>query len=91
MDKVKRIKELVNELYTASVAYYRDDLPIITDKQYDDLYDELEKLEKETGIILAGSPTQKVQGYILDSFEKVRHSKPMLSAAKTRNQKVSWQ
>ena len=85
MDKVKRIKELVNELYTASVAYYRDDLPIITDKQYDDLYDELEKLEKETGIILAGSPTQKVQGYILDSFEKVRHSKPMLSAAKTKD------
>ena len=85
MDKISRIKELVDVLHKASIAYYRDDNPVMSDKQYDDLYDELESLEKETGVILAGSPTQKVQGYILDGFQKVQHSKPMLSAAKTKD------
>ena len=85
MDKISRIKELVDVLHKASIAYYRDDNPAMSDKQYDDLYDELESLEKETGVILAGSPTQKVQGYILDGFQKVQHSKPMLSAAKTKD------
>lgn len=85
MNKINRIKELVDVLHKASIAYYRDDNPTMTDKQYDDLYDELESLEKETGVILAGSPTQKVQGYVLDGFKKVQHSKPMLSAAKTKD------
>ena len=85
MDKIERIKELVDVLHKASIAYYRDDKPVMSDNQYDDLYDKLEFLEKETGIILAGSPTQKVQGYILDGFQKVQHSKPMLSAAKTKD------
>ena len=85
MDKINRVKELVDVLHKASIAYYRDDNPVMTDKQYDDLYDELEAIEKETGLVLAGSPTQKVQGYILDGFQKVQHSKPMLSAAKTKD------
>ena len=85
MNKINRIKKLVDVLHKASIAYYRDDNPVMSDKQYDDLYDELETLEKETGVILAGSPTQKVQGYILDGFQKVQHSKPMLSAAKTKD------
>lgn len=85
MDKINRIKELVDILHKASIAYYRDDNPVMSDKQYDDLYNELETLEQETGLILAGSPTQKVQGYILDGFRKVQHSKPMLSAAKTKD------
>ena len=85
MNKINRIKELVDVLHKASIAYYRNDNPVMTDKQYDELYDELEALEKETGVILAGSPTQKVQGYILDGFRKVQHSKPMLSAAKTKD------
>lgn len=85
MNKINRIKELADVLHKASIAYYRDDNPVMSDKQYDDLYDELETLEKETGVILAGSPTQKVQGYILDRFQKVQHSKPMLSAAKTKD------
>ena len=85
MDKIKRIRELVDVLHKASIAYYKDDDPPMSDKQYDDLYDELESLEKETGLILAGSPTQKVQGYILDGFKKVQHSKPMLSVAKTKD------
>ena len=57
----------------------------MSDKQYDDLYDELEGLEKETGVILAGSPTQKVQGEVVDYLPKVKHSKPMLSANKTKS------
>ena len=72
-------------LHKASIAYYRDDNPIMSDKQYDDLYDELEGLEKETGVILAGSPTQKVQGEVVDYLPKVKHSKPMLSANKTKS------
>ena len=85
MNKINRIKKLVDVLHKASIAYYRDDNPVMSDKQYDDLYDELEVLEKETGLRLAGSPTQKVQGYVLDGFKKVQHSKPMLSAAKTKD------
>ena len=85
MNKIDRIKELLDVLHKASIAYYRDDKPVMSDKQYDDLYDELNLLEKETGIILAGSPTQKVQGYILNGFKKVQHSKPMLSADKTKD------
>lgn len=85
MDKISRIKEVVDVLHKASIAYYRDDNPVMSDKQYDDLYDELEALEKETGVILAGSPTQKVQGEVVDYLPKVKHSKSMLSADKTKN------
>lgn len=85
MNKINRIKELVDVLHKASIAYYRDDNPVMSDKQYDNLYDELELLENETGVILAGSPTRKVQGYILEGFRKVQHSKPMLSADKTKS------
>ena len=84
MDKIGRIKELVGILQKASYAYYGLDSPLMTDKEYDDLYDELSALEKETNCVLAGSPTVKVQGYVLDGFTKVRHTKPMLSANKTK-------
>lgn len=84
MDKIGRIKELVGILQKAAYAYYGLDSPLMTDKEYDDLYDELLALEKETNCVLAGSPTVKVQGYVLDGFTKVRHTKPMLSANKTK-------
>lgn len=85
MNKIQRIKELTEQLHKASVAYYKYDNPIMEDKQYDDLYNELELLEKDLGTVLAGSPTQKVQGYIIDGFKKATHTKPMLSAAKTKD------
>lgn len=85
MSKIDRIKELVELLNKASDAYYVYDKPIMSDKKYDELYDELETLEKETGCILSTSVTQKVQGKALEGFAKVTHSKPMLSAAKTKD------
>ena len=85
MQEIKRIKELVSILNKASYAYYAKDNPIMSDKQYDDLYDELSGLESSTGIILAGSPTQKVQGTCIEFLKKVKHSKLMLSANKTKD------
>ena len=87
LDKVQRIKELTSILQKASYAYYGLDRPLMTDKEYDDFYDELSTLEKETNCVLAGSPTIKVQGYLLDGFTKVKHTKPMLSANKTKDTK----
>lgn len=84
-DNISNMKEIISKLNNASVEYYKYDSPIMTDKEYDDLYDELTVLEDKTGIIMANSPTRKVQGYVLEGFKKVLHSKPMLSAAKTKN------
>ena len=85
IDNIKRMKELIQKLNEASYAYYGKDSPVMSDKEYDALYDELTNIEHETGTTLAGSPTQKVQGYVLDGFTKVTHSKPMLSANKTKD------
>lgn len=82
---VLRMKELIEILKEADVAYYRDDNPTMTDREYDQLTDELLKLEAETGIVISGSPTQKVSGEILEELTPVRHTKPMLSAAKTKS------
>ena len=83
--KIKIMKDLIERLNQAGEAYYKYDSPIMSDKEYDDLFDELAKLEYESGVILAGSPTHEVQGYVLEGFEKVKHSKPMLSADKTKD------
>ena len=80
----ERMQELIAMLNEADVAYYRDDSPIMTDIQYDRLMDELKDIETRTGLILSGSPTQKVSGEILESLTEVRHTKPMLSADKTK-------
>lgn len=85
MNKIQRIKELIHKLHEASYAYYQNDNAIMSDKQYDDLFDELTSLENETGIIMGDSPTQKVQGFLLDGLSKVKHSRPMLSASKTKD------
>lgn len=82
---LERMRELIRILNKADIAYYRDDNPIMTDFDYDKLFDELKGLERDTKLILSNSPTQKVSGEILDELTKVRHSKPMLSADKTKS------
>ena len=85
MNTIERIKELTAELLNHCHLYYDLDAPVISDIEYDKKYSELEKLENEANFYLANSPTRKVQGSVLDCFAKVEHSKPMLSAAKTKN------
>lgn len=85
MENTNRIQELVKELNVACDAYYVKDNPIMSDKNYDALYDELTALELKTNYILSSSPTQKVQGKILDSLKKVQHTEPMLSAEKSKD------
>ena len=82
---MREINLLINQLNEASKAYYTNDNPIMGDKEFDDLYSKLEQLEKETGIIMPNSPTQKVQGEILKGLKKVKHTKLMLSAQKTKD------
>lgn len=82
---IERIKELTEELLYHCYLYYDLDAPILSDAEYDKKYNELEKLENEANFWLANSPTHKVQGSVLDCFTKVEHSKPMLSAAKTKD------
>lgn len=85
MNQIETIKLKTSELIKYADAYYNLDAPIISDKQYDELYDELFELEKKNNFYLATSPTRKVQGSVLDCFTKVQHSKNMLSAAKTKD------
>jgi len=83
--KVERIKELVNLLNEASKAYYAQDWEIMSNYEYDKLYDELVALEKETGITLANSPTVTVGYEAVDELPKERHESPMLSLGKTKS------
>lgn len=82
---ITRMKELHQILTKAAKAYYADDIEIMSNFEYDALYDELVKLEAETGIILSGSPTQTVGYVAVDELPKEVHEKPMLSLAKTKN------
>ena len=81
---MERMKELVVLLNRASKAYYQQDKEIMSDKEYDALYDELVSLEAETGIVLSDSPTQKVGYTVLSNLTKVEHPSPMLSLDKTK-------
>jgi len=82
---VNRIQELTKQLNEACDAYYTQDNPTLTDKQYDQLFNELQSLEDQFGYILSSSPTQKVQGEVLPYLNKVQHTKPMLSAEKSKD------
>ena len=86
---IPRMKELVGILKRADTAYYKHDDPIMTDREYDALFDELKMLEDNSGIVLSGSPTQKVSGEILEGLTEVEHTRPMLSAAKTKISAIS--
>lgn len=85
MDKSARMKELVEILNEASKAYYAKDEEIMSNFEYDTLYDELVKLEEETGVTLANSPTVNVGYEAVDELPKEAHEKPMLSLAKTKS------
>ena len=85
MNKINKIKELTAELLQYCHEYYDLDSPTISDAAYDKKYNELEQLENEANFWLTNSPTRKVQGEVLPYLEKVRHSVPMLSAAKSTN------
>jgi len=79
------MREMVISLMEADVAYYKYDDPIMTDREYDALCEQLAGLERSTGIVLSGSPTQKVSGEVLEGLAQVRHTKPMLSAQKSKS------
>ncbi len=85
MNKLFRMKELVEKINEADKAYFGNDDPIMTDKEYDDLVEELTSLEKETGVRFNNSPIGKVGGSIKKELTPVVHTKPMLSCNKTKN------
>ena len=85
MDKIERMKELIPVLQKAGKAYYQEDQEIMSNFEYDKLYDELETLERETGITLAGSPTVSVGYEALEELPKEAHETPMLSLDKTKD------
>lgn len=84
-NKMERMKELIEILNNASRLYYQYSTSIMTDFEYDRLYDELVKLEQETNTVLSNSPTINVEYEISETLEKVAHPSPMLSLSKTKS------
>lgn len=84
-DLKQRIDTLVEELTKHMYRYYTLDDPTVSDAEYDTLYDELERLEHETGYVRPDSPTQRVGGEILSGFEKISHLAPLFSLDKVRS------
>lgn len=85
MNKIEKIKELTKKLNAASEAYYKNDIEIMSNFEYDRLYDELVELENETGITLNDSPTVKVGYETVQQLPKEAHEKRMLSLDKTKS------
>lgn len=84
-EQTKRMQELVEKLNQAGKAYYQDAEEVMTNYEYDKLYDELKELEETLGITLAGSPTINVGYEVLSDLPKERHESPMLSLDKTKD------
>ena len=85
MDSLTRMKELITVLNRAAEAYYAQDREIMSNFEYDKLYDELIELETKTGTTLAGSPTVRVGYEAVDELPKETHESPMLSLDKTKD------
>ena len=85
---VNQMKELVKKLNEAAKAYYQEDREIMSNREYDDLYDQLESMEAETGIVLADSPTVNVGYEAVDALPKETHESPMLSLDKTKERET---
>ena len=83
--KIQRMKELIKILSEAGKAYYQESREIMSNYEYDRLYDELLSLEKETKTVLSGSPTQNVGYEVLSELPKEAHERPMLSLNKTKS------
>ena len=83
MNKINRIKELIKTLNVYRNEYYNNNNSLISDKEYDTLFDELTTLENETGFILSNSPTQSVGYSVQSKLNKIKHTHPMLSLDKT--------
>ncbi len=86
--KIDRIKELVERLNEASKAYYAEDREIMSNYEYDALYDELVALEEETGVVFANSPTVSVGYEVVEELPKEKHQSPMLSLDKTKSKEA---
>lgn len=84
-DKILRMKELTEILSEAGKAYYQESREIMSNYEYDRLYDELLSLEEETGVVLSASPTQQVGYEVLSELPKEAHASPMLSLDKTKS------
>lgn len=84
-DKIARMKKLIDLLNKASMLYYQKSTPMMTDYEYDKLYDELVSLEKETNMVFSNSPTINVEPTVSTELEKTTHPHPMLSLSKTKN------
>lgn len=87
-EKIERMKELVILLQKASQAYYQEDREIMSNREYDELYDELVALEEETQTVLTGSPTVSVGYEAVDELPKETHEAPMLSLDKTKDRET---
>ena len=85
---LQRMKELVEKLDQAAKAYYQEDREIMSNQEYDSLYDQLEQLEKETGTVLTNSPTVRVGYEAVNELPKEEHPSPMLSLDKTKDREV---
>lgn len=92
MAETGRMKELIDILNKAASVYYQGKDEIMSNFEYDRMYDELSALEKESGLVLAGSPTQKVGYEVLSELPKQTHPSPMLSLDKTKqvDELSSW-
>ncbi len=91
-NRMERMKELVETLQRASLAYYQESREVMSNREYDELYDELLNLEKESGVILSGSPTVQVGYELLSELPREKHETPMLSLDKTKDieELASW-
>ena len=85
---IKKMKELGEKLREASRVYYQEDREIMSNVEYDALYDTLSALEKETGIVLADSPTVNVGYEAVEQLPKEEHERPMLSLDKTKEREA---
>ena len=88
MNKIERMKELIDILNAASKAYYAEDREIMSNFEYDKLYDELVELERGTGTVLSSSPTQQTGYEAVDELPNEAHESPMLSLDKTKEREA---